>query len=74
MERSMTLAEALPAEIKRVRTLQDQFKQLRGLPNVMVEPQIAMMEMDLDAAIAASAQGDVVAMLNAHNALHEWEG
>ena len=36
------LAEQLPVEINRVRKLQDQLKELGKLPNVIVEPQIAM--------------------------------
>lgn len=69
-----SLAEALPEEINRVRTVQDQFKELRALPNVIVEPQIAMMEADIQSAISASASGDVAAMLRAYKALKEWEG
>ena len=68
----VSLADALPVEIKRVRRIQDNFKELRRLPNVIVEPQIAMMESDLDDAIAAMAQGDVVAMLAAYNELKGW--
>jgi hypothetical protein len=60
-----SLAEALPAEIKRVRRVQDEFKALRGMRNVIVEPQIAMMERSIEEAIKASASGDVVAMLRA---------
>lgn len=68
-----TLAEALPEQINRVRAIQNEFKALRGLRNVIVEPQIAMMERDLQAAIAASAAGDVVAMLRSHEALKGWQ-
>ena len=68
-----SLAEALPAEIKRVRGLQDQYKELRGMPNVIVEPQIMMMEHAIDRAIEASASGDVVAMLRAYEDLKEYE-
>lgn len=69
-----SLADALPAEINRVRTVQDEFKALRGMTNIMVEPQIAMMEADIQAAISASASGDVVGMLQAYGALKGWEG
>lgn len=68
-----SLATALPDEINRVRGVQDTFKALRGKPNVIVEPQIAMMECDIQAAISASAEGDVVAMLRAYEALKGWE-
>ena len=69
-----SLAEMLPNEINRVRAVQDTFKELRGMPNVMVEPQIAMMEASIKAAIAASASGDVVAMLLAYEDLKGWTG
>ena len=72
--KSETLAEGLPREINRVRAVQDEFKALRGMPNVIVEPQIAMMEADIQAAITATATHDVVAMLKAYAALQEWEG
>ena len=67
------LAEALPAQIARVREIQDHYKELRGLPNVIVEPQIAMMEASIQAAIKAAAAGDVVQMLRCHEDLKEWE-
>lgn len=68
-----TLAEALPKEIDRVRQIQDEFKQLRGMPNVMVEPQIAMMEAEIQAAIRALASGDIVEMLKIHESLKDYE-
>ena len=37
-----------------------------------VEPQIAAMEADLQAAISASASGDVIAMLRSYEALKGW--
>ena len=64
-----TLADALPREINRVRQIQQTYKDLRGLPNVIVEPQIEMMERDITDGIAAAALGDVVAMLRAHEVL-----
>lgn len=70
---SESLAEALPAEINRVRTLQDQYKTLRGMPNVMVEPGIAMMEQAIQRAIVASSAGDVVEMLRAYEDLKGFE-
>lgn len=69
---SETLAEGLPRQINRVRAIQDNFKTLRGMPNVIVEPQIAMMERDIQAAIKASAAGDTVAMLEAYQELEGW--
>jgi len=68
-----TLADALPEEIDRVRTIQDQFKTLRGIPNVIVEPQIMMMEAEIQAAIKAMVSGDVVEMFNCHESLKGYE-
>jgi hypothetical protein len=68
-----SLAIELPNEINRVRALQDEFKDLRGMPNVLVEPQIAMMEADISAAIKASSAGDVIAMLRAYERLKGYE-
>jgi hypothetical protein len=68
-----SLATELPNEINRVRQLQDEFKSLRGMKNIIVEPQIAMMEADISAAIRASSAGDVIAMLRAYERLKEYE-
>lgn len=68
-----SLAIELPKEINRVRELQDEFKSMRGMPNVMVEPQIAMMEGAITAAINASSSGDVIAMLRAYENLKGYE-
>lgn len=68
-----TLAEALPEEIKRVEAIREEFKALRGMPNVIVEPQIAMMSASIDRAIRATAAGDVVEMWRAYQDLQEWE-
>jgi len=74
METMMTsLAEELPREINRVRSVQDNYKVLRSMSNVIVEPQIMMMERDIQRAISASADGDVVAMLRAYEALKGWQ-
>lgn len=71
---SETLAEALPREIARVRDdVLGGFLMLRGMPNVIVEPQIAMVRAELDAAARAMAEGDVVAMLRAYQSLKEYE-
>lgn len=68
-----SLAVSLPKEIDRVRKLQDEFKSLRGIPNVIVEPQIAIMEAEISEAIQASAVGDVVRMLRAYETLKGYE-
>ena len=67
------LAEALLAAIKNVREVQSQFKELRGLRNVIVEPQISMMEMQINEAVEALASGDVVRMLRAYEAIKDYK-
>ena len=69
----LTLAEGLPIEINRCREILDHFKELRGLPNVLVEPQIAAMEAEITAAINACGAGDTVAMLRSYATLKEYE-
>jgi hypothetical protein len=67
------LAEALPREIERVREdVIPAFEELRSLPNVIVEPQIAMMKHGISEAIKAAAAGDVVAMMRWHEELKGW--
>jgi len=68
-----SLATELPNEINRVRQLQDEFKSLRGMSNVIVEPQIAMMEGAIQQAIKACSSGDVIAMLRAYENLKGYE-
>lgn len=68
-----SLATELPNEIARVRRIQDLFKEMRGMANVIVEPQIAMMEASIQNATRAAASGDVIAMLRAFEDLKGWE-
>lgn len=68
-----TLGDALPREITRVRGVQDTYKILRQFPNCICEPQITMMETAIQDGVRALAEGDVVAMLRAYEALKEWE-
>lgn len=68
-----SLADALPREIRRVRGVQDSFKELRGMRNVIVEPQIAMMESSINEGVEACASGDVVRMLRAYEDLKGWQ-
>jgi len=67
------LAEALPEEINRVRVIQDHYKELRGMHNVVIEPQIAMMENSIQTAIKASSSGDVTQMLKSYADLKDYE-
>ena len=68
-----SLAEKLPREINRVRDVQDLYKGLRTMPNVIVEPQIMLMEAAIQRAIAASASGDAIEMLRAYEDLKDWK-
>lgn len=74
MRDTVTLADALPREITRVRDeVMPAYLALQGMPNVMVEPALAMMRMSLDAASKAMIEGDVVAMLRAYEDLKGFE-
>lgn len=74
-EDPVTLADALPREMARVRDeILPQYISLRGMPNVIVEPQIMMMRADLDEAARAMAHGDVVAMLRSYESLKGYTG
>lgn len=69
-----TLGEGLPREMARVRDeVLPQFLALRGMPNVIVEPQIAIMRAELDAAAKAMIEDDVVEMLRAYESLKGYE-
>lgn len=68
-----SLADELPREIERCIAIRGHFEELRGLPNVMVEPQIAMMSASITGAIQALASGDVVEMLRHYEDLKGWE-
>lgn len=61
----MSLADALPAEIKRVTAIKEEYAAMRGMPQINVEPAIFMMTRSIDAAVKASAEGDVVGMTRA---------
>ena len=74
MKKFQSLADALPAEQARVRTLVSRYESLRGMPQVNVEPAIMMMQHALAAAEHASAAGDTVAMLCAYKALRDFTG
>lgn len=69
-----TLGDALPREIARVRDdVLAQFISLRGMPNVIVEPQITMIRAELDRATKALAEGDILEMMRAYESLKGYE-
>lgn len=70
--RSETLADALPKEIERVRYVRDLYKGLEHMPNVIVKPQIAMMDHAINEAVKSCAAGDTVAMLRWYEELQGW--
>ena len=73
-----TLADELPAEIKRVQQKREAWlgyqKRAEGQPHggaMSFAPGLAMMQMEIDEGISALASGDVVRMLRAYEALKE---
>jgi len=68
-----SLAEELPRQIARVsEEVIPAFEALRSMPNVLVEPQIAMMKLAISEAVKACAQGDTLAMIQWHEELKGW--
>lgn len=72
---SDSLADALPREIARVSAKRDrwiemrvEFPELRGL-----EMTIAIMQAEINRGVAALASGDIVEMLQAQQALKDYE-
>ena len=62
-----TLADDLPAQIKRVQEKRERWLGYgREYPNMIVEPACAIMQLEIDAGIEALASGDIVRMLKAH--------
>lgn len=71
-EEPMTLGEALPREMARVRDeVLPLYLALRGRPGVIVEPQITLMRADLDRAAKALAEGNTIEALAAYESLKE---
>lgn len=68
-----SLGEEMPKAIKRAQEVRDQFIELRGMKNVIVEPQIALITWEINNAIGALASGDVVAILRAYAAIKDYE-
>lgn len=67
---SMTLADALPKEMARVREILGHYKALGPVGMFGA----AMIEQDLRAADEALASGDVVACIRAYNTLRDIDG
>ena len=65
----MNAAEKLAREIVRVAVIRSRFESLRSMPNVMVEPQIAMQTRSLEKACIAAGSNDVLLGLAAREDL-----
>lgn len=79
MTNPTTLADALPAEIKRVQAKRERWlgyqrraEQDKNGPRVMFGPSLMMMQMAIDEGVAALASGDVARMLHAHAELKDF--
>lgn len=72
-----TLADALPREIARVTAKKERWLQMaREHPEIAagLRLSIAIMQYEIETAIRAAASGDVVAMLQAHQSLVDYDG
>lgn len=69
----MNIAESLAREIRRVAELRCQYEEVGRMPNVIVAPAMAMMDMALEQACVAAGSNDVVAVLQAHENLKGFE-
>ncbi len=69
----MNLMQGLLSEIDRVTVIRGHFEELRGMPNVIVEPQIALMQHEIKEAKDAIGIGDTVKMLSCYATLKEYE-
>ena len=67
------LAEEMPKAIERAQKVRDQFMELRGMPNTIVEPQIAIITYEINQAVQALASGDVIAMLRTYESIKDYQ-
>ncbi len=74
MKQHRTLADSLPAEIKRVQAKKERWIEYQkdAGPRAIFGPTIAMMQIAIDEGIDALASGDVVRMLRADADLKEY--
>ena len=70
---TLSLGEALPKEMARVREVSQQYAEFRNTPGVNVEFTIAGMNASLSAAEKAMVEGDTVAMLSAYQSLQGFD-
>lgn len=68
----MNALEKLLNEIERVTVIRTHYEELRGAPNVIVEPQIMMMTASINAGKYAAASGDAITVIRAIKDLEEY--
>ena len=61
----MNAAEKLSREVERVTTIKAHFEELRSMPNVIVEPQIIIMQASLERAHKAAGSNDPLQVMQA---------
>lgn len=69
----LSVAEALPQEIARITHIKESYISMRGNPQINVEPAILMMTAEINQAVKALADGDVVQMLRSYQSLKEYD-
>lgn len=69
----LSVAEALPQEIARITRIKESYISMRGNPQINVEPAILMMTAEINQAVKALADGDVVQMLRSYQSLKEYD-
>ena len=70
---SQSLPDAVIDEIARVNEVRAAYVALKSMPNVIVGPQIAMMDHTIRTAQMALAEGDIVQQIASLAELKEWE-
>ena len=74
IENATTLADALPAQIKRVTAKKERWQHMMREHNMGPGMQfsINIMQMEIESAVTALASGDVAAMMVAHQSLADY--
>jgi len=76
MSKTLTLGDALPAEIKRVQGIRDQYAETAALvghpSNRGVLLSMRVMQVEIDAAVKAMAEGDTIAMMRCYQSLKNY--
>ena len=68
-----SLPDAIIDEIARVNDIRGEYVALKSMPNVIVGPQIAMMDLSIRTAQMALAECDIVQQIASLADLKEWE-